>query len=103
MNAAQSVSETGIGRRPCILRICGTEFCRARGSERLVAYAERLLGVKMGGTTADNCFTLQPGFCFGYCGQAPVVTLDGEVCVRASTEFFDQLIAGRQAPAGEAS
>ncbi len=94
MNAAESVPETGNGqdRRPCILRICCAEFCRAGGSERLVEHAERLLGVKMGETTADKRFTLQAVFCLGYCGQPPAVMLDGQACVRTSTELLDRLI-----------
>lgn len=46
----------------------------------------------MGETTADNRFTLQAAYCLGYCGKAPAVMLDDQVCVRASNAGLDSLI-----------
>lgn len=83
----RSIPET-----PRVLRICRAEFCRGKGSEGLVEYAELRLGIKMGETTADNRFTLQAAYCLGYCGKAPAVMLDDQVCVRASNEGLDSLI-----------
>lgn len=98
MSAARSVPEDGNGQWPLILRICCAEFCRNKGSERLVERAEVLLGVKMDQTTADNRCTLQPAFCLGYCGQAPAVMLDGRACVRMSPQLLDQLIEAALRP-----
>jgi bidirectional [NiFe] hydrogenase diaphorase subunit len=61
------------------LTICTGTACYIKGTDKLVASAEKHLGVTQGNTTPDNKITLMAARCVGACGRAPVVLVDGEL------------------------
>jgi len=56
-----------------VVRICRAEACQAVGARALVSEAEDVLGIPMGGTTADGAVTLGEVFCLGNCALGPSV------------------------------
>ena len=75
-----------------VLRICRAEACQSMGCEPLVDHVEKRLGVKVGETTADGSFTLEPVYCLGLCALSPSAMLDGKPYGRVSPQVADFLI-----------
>ena len=76
-----------------VLRICRAEACQAMGCDALIHHVESRLGAKLGETTADGAFTLEPVYCLGNCALSPSVMLDGKLHGRVSAKKADALIA----------
>lgn len=55
---------------------CLGTACYVGGAEMLIDKAQQILGVKLGETTPDRQFTLEPCRCLGACSQAPAVMVD---------------------------
>jgi NADH-quinone oxidoreductase subunit E len=64
------------------ISLCMGTACHVRGAVRVKDAIERELRVEVGGTTKDNRFTFETVRCLGCCGQAPVMTVDGELVSR---------------------
>jgi len=79
-----------------ILRLCRAESCQSMGCENMIQHVEKRLGAKMGQTTADQGFTLEPVYCLGNCALSPAVMLDGKLYGRVSPEVADFLIDSAQ-------
>jgi NADH:ubiquinone oxidoreductase subunit E len=62
-----------------VIRLCESPPCYIMGEENILAAIQAKLGIDFGGTTADNCFTLEPTSCLGACGVAPVMMVDDEI------------------------
>jgi formate dehydrogenase subunit gamma len=75
-----------------VLRICRAEACQSMGCEALVSHVENRLGIRMGETTADGAFTVEPIYCLGNCALSPAVMLDGKPYGRVSPQVADFLI-----------
>ena len=73
-----------------VVRICQAEACQAMGSNRLTAYAETALGLKMHESTDD--LTLEPVYCMGNCACSPTVVVDGNTFGRVDNERFDTIV-----------
>ncbi len=58
---------------------CLGTACYVGGAEMLIEKSQQLFGVKLGETTPDRKFTLEPCRCLGACSQAPVVMVDDNV------------------------
>jgi NADH:ubiquinone oxidoreductase subunit E len=58
---------------------CLGTACYVSGAEMLIEKAQQLLGVKLGETTPDRKFTIEPCRCLGACSQAPAVIVDDNV------------------------
>jgi formate dehydrogenase subunit gamma len=82
-----------------ILKMCRAESCQAMGCESMIRHVEKRLGVRLGETSADQNFTVEPVYCLGNCALSPAVMLDGKLYGRVSVEVADFLIdrAQRQA------
>ena len=86
-----------------VLKICRAEACQSMGCNRLIEHVEKKLEAKMGGTTVDGSFTLEPVYCLGNCALSPALMLDGQPYGRVTTGIADALIdnakrqSGRQA------
>jgi NADH-quinone oxidoreductase subunit E len=80
-----------------LVNICGTMSCALMGSDDLMRHAERTLGVKVGGTTADGMFTLEHAECQAACTEAPNLQVNYRHCHRMTTEAFDRLVADLRA------
>jgi len=79
--------------------VCLGTACYVKGGREILKRLERELGVDEGRTTEDRQFTLDTARCFGACGLAPVITVDGEAYGRLSpTKAVAILDAYRAAP-----
>jgi formate dehydrogenase subunit gamma len=74
------------------LRICRAESCQAMGCNPLIEHVENRLRVKLGDTTADGSFTVEPVYCLGNCALSPAIMLDGQPYGRVSASVADALI-----------
>jgi formate dehydrogenase subunit gamma len=75
-----------------VLKMCRAEACQSMGCEPMIRHVENRLGVKLGQTTEDRGFTIEPVFCLGNCALSPAVMFDGELYGRVSAEVADFLI-----------
>ncbi len=58
---------------------CLGTACYVSGAEMLIEKAQQILGVKLGDTTPDKKFTIEPCRCLGACSQAPALIVDDNV------------------------
>ena len=75
-----------------ILRMCRAEACQSMGCEGMIRHVEDRLGVKLGETTEDGSFTIEPVYCLGNCALSPSIMLDEKLYGRVSLEIADMLI-----------
>ncbi len=61
------------------LTICTGTACYIKGTDKLLASAEKHLGIPQGQTTKDGLISLTTARCVGACGRAPVALADGEL------------------------
>jgi NADH:ubiquinone oxidoreductase subunit F (NADH-binding)/NADH:ubiquinone oxidoreductase subunit E len=81
-----------------ILRVCTGVSCRVNGALALLSEAERVLGVRAGGTTPDRAVTLEEAGCCFLCSMAPVIEWDGGYRGRARPEGMAPLLALSSGP-----
>jgi len=60
------------------IQVCRGTACHVNNSAQILATIERELGIKAGQTTRDGHFSLEVVACIGACGQAPVISVNGE-------------------------
>ena len=61
-----------------VIRVCHGTACHVNGAERITETIASQLGIKEGGTTDDNKFTLESVVCLGCCSLAPVMMINEE-------------------------
>jgi len=79
-----------VGRH--VFEVCQTGPCMIRGSEQIVDYIKKRLGIGVGETTKDGMFTLKTVECLGACGYAPMMQLGKYYREHLTTEKVDQII-----------
>lgn len=88
-----------VGRH--LVQVCTTTPCWLRGSDGVLEACRARLGVEVGGTTADNQFTLVEVECLGACVNAPVIQVGDdfyEDLDPASTEQLLDALARGETP-----
>ena len=81
----------GKGRH--IVVVCANTFCRSRGSKAIYSALRQEMELSEGrDTTADGLFTLETVSCFGACGLAPVMMVDGKILSGMTPEKAVDLI-----------
>jgi bidirectional [NiFe] hydrogenase diaphorase subunit len=70
------------------MTICTGTACYVKGADKLVAEAEKRLGVPQGQTTKDGNISLTTARCVGACGRAPVMINDGELAGLTTGELM---------------
>jgi formate dehydrogenase subunit gamma len=75
-----------------ILKLCRAESCQAMGCHKTIEHVEDRLGIKIGETTADRSFTVEPVYCLGLCALSPAAMLNGRPYGRVSPQIADFLI-----------
>jgi formate dehydrogenase subunit gamma len=75
-----------------VLKVCRAEACQSMGCEGMIRHVENRLGVKLGETTEDGSFTVEPVYCLGNCALSPAAMLDGKLYGRVSSDVADFLI-----------
>jgi bidirectional [NiFe] hydrogenase diaphorase subunit len=74
------------------MTVCTGTACYIKGTDKLLASAEKHLNVSQGQTTPDGNISLQAARCVGACGRAPVVLVDGElVGMMTNEQMIEQL------------
>lgn len=61
------------------ISVCLGTACHVKGSDKVLAEVENVLGIRHGECTADRRFSIGSCRCVGACGLAPVMIIDGEV------------------------
>ena len=75
-----------------VIRVCMGTACFVRGSEKILAEFEKILGVKAGATTTDGLYTLETVRCVGACGLAPVVQVNGKTYGNCTLDSVKQIL-----------
>jgi formate dehydrogenase subunit gamma len=75
-----------------VLKLCRAEACQSMACDKTIQYVENRLGIKLGETTADGSFTVEPVYCLGLCALSPAAMLDGKPYGRVSPQVADFLI-----------
>ena len=76
----------------CLLEVCRTGPCMVRGSDDIVDFLQKKLGIKVGETTTNRMFTLKTVECLGSCGTAPVLQCGAEYYEDLTEEKVDALL-----------
>lgn len=80
------------------LNVCTNLPCQLRDGAQALKHLEKKLGIQMGQTTEDGCFTLQQSECLGACADSPVMLVnDRHMCSLMTNERLDQLLDGLRA------
>jgi len=74
------------------IRVCLGTACYVRGGKRVLDAIKEHLGVDVGETTPDRLFSLEVARCFGACGLAPTLTIDGEVHQRVKPHKISEML-----------
>lgn len=74
------------------IKVCSSLSCMLAGSNDLVKYLEKKLGVKLGGVSKDG-IALTETECLGACSNAPVAIVNDRTYVESITEdVADQMV-----------
>lgn len=76
----------------CVLEVCRTGPCWLRGSDNIIEYLEKKLGISEGETTADGMFTLKTVECLASCGSAPMMQVGNNYIENLSVEKMDEVL-----------
>ncbi|MGM0440345.1 MAG: NAD(P)H-dependent oxidoreductase subunit E [Chlamydiota bacterium] len=72
--------------------ICTGTACYLKGGQELLEELGDILGVEENTVTDDGLFSYQSVRCLGCCGQAPAISVDGEVYGSVTAEKLSQII-----------
>ncbi len=75
-----------------LVGVCTNISCMLLGGEELLEHCSKKLGVKPGGTTPDNVFTLEETECLAACTEAPMLQVNYRYFHKISHDQFDQLV-----------
>jgi NADH:ubiquinone oxidoreductase subunit E len=73
--------------------ICMGTACYVKGAERVLEAFKKELDIDVGDTTGDKLFSLCSARCFGACGLAPAVDINGVVHRQVTDEKVPEIIA----------
>lgn len=76
----------------CVLEVCRTGPCWLRGSDDIIEYLEKKLGIREGETTPDGMFTLKAVECLASCGTAPMMQVGNHYIENLSVENMDAVL-----------
>ncbi len=83
-----------------IFEVCQTGPCMLKGSDNIIDYIKKKLGIGVGETTPDGLFTLKLVECLGACGYAPVMQLGDHYREHLTPEKVDGIIEACRTAAG---
>lgn len=78
-----------------LVKLCQAEACQARGGRAVTQAAETLLGVALGGASADGAVALEPIYCLGLCASGPAALVGDRPVARLTPESVGRLAEGR--------
>jgi NADH-quinone oxidoreductase subunit E len=77
------------------IRVCQGTACHIRGAPHVLRQIEQATGIKEGGTSADNEYTLDTVACIGCCSLAPCLTVNNKVHGKLDDAELDRLFKDR--------
>lgn len=77
-----------------LIRLCESPPCYVMGEEDILEAIREKLGIELGETTGDGCFTLETTSCLGACGVAPVMMIDEEIYGNLTREKVVEILDG---------
>jgi NADH-quinone oxidoreductase subunit E len=75
-----------------MFEVCQTGPCMINGSDEIIQYIGKKLGIKPGETTPDGMFTLKTVECLGACGYAPMMQMGKTYREHLTREKVDKII-----------
>jgi NADH-quinone oxidoreductase subunit E len=84
-----------IFRRPVgrnVIFICDSVSCWIMGYDRVREGVTKLLGIRLGETSADGRFTLLPNVCLGACDHAPVLMINDDTHLDVEPAKMESLL-----------
>lgn len=75
------------------IQICLGTACYVKGGKEIAEKISHDLDVDFGDSTKDGRFTFEKARCFGSCGLAPVVVVDGKIYGKVTLESIDEILA----------
>ena len=75
-----------------VFEVCQTGPCMIKGSDSIVDYIKKKLGIEVGQTTSDGMFSLKTVECLGACGYAPMMQLGKYYKEHLTPERVDQIV-----------
>ncbi|BCT67304.1 NADH-quinone oxidoreductase subunit NuoE [Nitrosospira sp. NRS527] len=83
-----------VGRH--VILLCDSVSCWIMGYDGLREHLHARLGIGLGETTADGCFTLLPNVCLGACDHAPAMMIDSAHYQDLDPAGIDEILAKYQ-------
>lgn len=74
------------------LAVCTSISCMLRGSDEVVSYLEKKLGVQVREVTSDGLFSIKKVECLGACGGAPMMMVGKTYYENLTEESIDALL-----------
>ncbi len=82
------------------VNVCMGTACFVRGAQLIIDELEKELSVKVGETSEDKMFSLDALRCVGACGLAPVISVNGKVYGRVTTNDIKGIVDEYKAEGG---
>ena len=79
-----------VGRH--VILVCDSISCWVMGYESLRDELTKILGIKLGETTADSRFTMLPNPCLGTCDCAPAMMIGNDLYRNIRLEQLDDIL-----------
>jgi NADH-quinone oxidoreductase subunit E len=76
-----------------VILLCDSVSCWIMGYEHLREHLQARLGIGLGETSADGCFTLLPNVCLGACDHAPAMMVDNAHYQDLDPARVDEILA----------
>ncbi|MCI8609447.1 MAG: hypothetical protein HFE73_07370 [Firmicutes bacterium] len=81
-----------VPRGTTIIKVCTSPVCHFAGKRELIGLVEELTGAKMGETSADGKYFLEPVGCLGACDLAPVMMVDDTLYGNLTEEKIKEIL-----------
>lgn len=73
--------------------VCLGTACYVKGSDKVLAKVEEMLGIKAGQTSHDGLYSIEATRCIGACGLAPVITINEDVYGKLAANQVADILA----------
>lgn len=74
------------------IQVCMGTACYVKGGKEIAEKIENDYGVQPGESTEDGRFTYENTRCFGACGLAPIMVVDGKIFGKVSIDSIDGIL-----------
>ncbi len=80
-----------------LIQVCMGTACHVKGAQNVFTSFERALGIKDGGTTEDQKYSLEGVRCLGACSIAPVIKIGEEVTGNVQAKDVEKILKNYRA------